>query len=252
MSADSLSSLSVVKSRTRTLSRRVREGIERGAHSCSKRRKYSTLFPIEVVDEDSQHQVKIHYVGYSDKYDEWIRKSQIQYKPVVSNSPLSSQELNLQSHNFATLACGIKQKLVPIRKLEDPKVRIQVPFDNTSFNLLKRNGVLLDIQFNGHQVHGIKDYEDLDELFGEQWHLRIVNRNGDFSCALLKTIQFYATCPRPILDFSINTTPLLQDDELTLSPYFTVQQPTVVFQFVKKDGSKCQLINLLTEGSDAI
>ena len=98
-------------------------------------------------------------------------------------------------------------------------------------------------------------YEDLDELFGEQWHLRIVNINGDFSCALLKTIQFYATCPKPILDFSINTThakSLLQGDELTLTPYFTAQQPAVVFQFVKKDGGKCQLINLLTKGSDAI
>ena len=123
MSADALSSLSVVKCRTRSRSRRVREGIdetERGAQSCSKRRKYSrsNLFPIEVIDEDTQHQVKIHYVGYSDKYDEWIRKSQIQYKPVVS--PLSSQELNLQSHNFASLACCIKQKLVPSRKLEGP------------------------------------------------------------------------------------------------------------------------------------
>lgn len=250
-----MSSLSVVKSRTRTRSRRIRESIEEGGvRSFSKCRKRSTLFPVEVIDEDTQHQVKIHYVGYSNKYDEWIRKSQIQYKPVVL--PLSSKELNLQSHNFTTLACCIKQKLIPSRKLEDPKVRIQIPFDNTSFNLLKRNGVLLDIQVNGHQVYGIKDYEDLDELLGEQWHLRIVNINGDFSCALLKTIQFYATCPKPILDFSINTSTthasLLQGDELTLSPYFTVQQPAVVFQFVKKDGGKCQLINLLTEGSDAI
>ena len=120
--------------------------------------------------------------------------------------PLSSQELNLQSHNFASLACCIKQNYSSESKQEDPKVRIQIPFDNISFNLLKRNGVLLDMQVNGHQVYGIKEYEDLDELFGEQWHLRIVNINGDFSCALLKTIQFYATCPKPILDFSINTT----------------------------------------------
>ena len=58
-------------------------------------------------------------------------------------------------------------------------------------------------QINGHQAYGIKNYKDLDELFGEQWHVRIVNVNGDFSCALLNTIQFYTMQPKPILDFSI-------------------------------------------------
>ena len=45
---------------------------------------------------------------------------------------------------------------------------------------------------------------------------------------------------------------LQADAELTFTPYFTAQQPAVVFQFVKKDGGKFQLINLLNKGPDSI
>ena len=57
-------------------------------------------------------------------------------------------------------------------------------------------------------------------------------------------------------DFSINTThpgSLLQANaDLAFVPYFTPQQPAIVFQFVKKDGGKCQLMDLLSEGPDGI
>ena len=116
--------------------------------------------------------------------------------------------------------------------------------------------MLSDLRINGHQTYGIKDYNDLDELLGEQWHLQVVNVNGDFSCALLKTVQFYALQPKPILDFSINPTlpeSLLQANaDLVFVPYFTLQQPAIVFQFVKKDGGKRKLIDLLNEGPDSI
>ena len=256
ISSRDLSCLDAVKSRSRTVSSRLRESTEETLitrDSSTRRTTKSTLFPIEVINENViQHQVKIHYTGYSNKYDEWIRKSQIQYKPV----PEPEESVDLQSHNFATLACCIKQKLIPSRKTEDPKVRIQIPFVESSFNLLKRKGVLLDLRINGHQTYGIKDYNDLDELLGEQWHLRVVNVNGDFSCALLKTVQFYALQPKPILDFSINPTlpeSLLQANaDLVFVPYFTLQQPAIVFQFVKKDGGKRKLIDLLNEGPDSI
>ena len=256
MSTNDLSCLDAVKSRSRTLSSRLRENTEETltTRDCSTRHTTRpTLFPIEVIDENViQHQVKIHYTGYSNKYDEWIRKSQIQYKPVLE----PEESVDLQSHNFATLACCIKQKLIPSRKTEDPKVRIQIPFVESSFNLLKRKGVLLDIRINGHQTYGIKDYNDLDEVLGAQWHIRVVNVNGDFSCALLRTVQFYALQPKPILDFSINTSlpeSLLQANaDLAFVPYFTPQQPAIVFQFVKKDGGKRKLIDLLNEGPDSI
>ena len=108
--------------------------------------------------------------------------------------------------------------------------------------------MLLHKQINGHQAYGIKNYKDLDELFGEQWHVRIVNVNGDFSCALLNTIQFI---PCNQSRFSTSAS-LPANTKLTFVPYFTPQQPTVVFQFIKVDGGKCQLIDLLNEDPDGI
>ena len=65
-----------------------------------------TNFEIEVVDEEGW-KVKIHYSGYSEEYDEWKFKSEIQYiKPRFDQddddfSPLTE------------LARAIKRKLLP-------------------------------------------------------------------------------------------------------------------------------------------
>ena len=123
--------------------------------------------------------------SYSANYDAWVRKSKIQFKPITCS--LTSCE-DLQPCDFTTLACCIKQRLVPTRKMEDPKVRIQISFSDDLFNLMKRIGMVLERQIRGSQVYGIQQYEDPDELLGEQWHLRVVSINGNFSCALLSVL----------------------------------------------------------------
>ena len=68
-----------------------------------------------------------------------------------------------------------------------------------------------------------------------------------------KIVQFYALQPKPILDFSVSTTipeSLLQANaDFAFVPYFT---PAIVFQFVKKDGVKRKLIDLLNKSPDSI
>ncbi len=128
-----LSSLDTVKSRSRPRSRRFLESCEstavatgRPTRKRANQHPRNHLYDIEIVEEE-QYRAKVHYAGYSSEYDEWIRKSEIAYKPTFSEQP--DQELSLLS----TLACGIKQKLVPSRKIEDPAVRIQLPFDQSTF-----------------------------------------------------------------------------------------------------------------------
>ena len=77
-------------------------------------------------------------------------------------------------------------------------------------------------------------YSDLDELLGKRWHIRVVNVNGDFSYAILETIRFYLTQPRPLLDidFKQNGT-----DELEFVPVYSEQQKSIVFMFVRGDGN---------------
>ena len=42
------------------------------------------MYEIKLV-ETKKERVKIHYVGYSDKYDEWKLKSEIVYQPLQAD-----------------------------------------------------------------------------------------------------------------------------------------------------------------------
>ena len=174
--------------------------------------------------------MKVHYTGYSSQYDEWIR-SQIIYKPVRRLSTPNDE------HSISLLALGsqIKQKLVPSRKVEDPAMRIQLPFNKTTFELLRRQGESWGNFRTGNHTYTIRQYSDFNELLGEQWFMRVSNINGDFSYATLETIRFYIMEPKSLLDFSVTKS---STGEVELSPFYNPQPPTLVFKFVRKDGIK--------------
>jgi len=148
---------------------------------------------------------------------------------------------DLPEYHFSVLACNIKQKLVPSRKMEDPLIRIHIHFTTGAFNLLKEAGKSQGVS-RGHQTYAISQYSDLDNLLGEQWHLRVSNINGGFSMAILKTIPFYIMEPKPLLDFNAAKT---SAGDVSLDPFYIHQQLSLVFQFVRQDGSKRQLLELL-------
>ena len=58
--------------------------------------------------------VKIHYTGYSQHYDEWIRKSQIGCMPVLLPHEGRLHDVELQLNNLSILASCIKQKFIII------------------------------------------------------------------------------------------------------------------------------------------
>ena len=39
--------------------------------------------------------------------------------------------------------------------------------------------------------YGITSYEDLNNIFGKDWHFRGINKNEDFCYAILDTVKFY-------------------------------------------------------------
>ena len=183
-----LSCLSSLKARTRASSRRLEESttseaLLRSCHGGNRGSSNSAnpnrLYDIEILEEED-YQVKIHYVGYSSQYDEWIRKSEIQYKPGClpavrhDNHEQSLDDPSLVSV-FSTLGSPIKQKLIPSGRREDPAVRIQVPCTQKTFQLLKRRGRSLG-KSHAHDCYTLRNYCDLDDLLGEGWHLRVANR----------------------------------------------------------------------------
>lgn len=85
-----------------------------------------TLYDIEIVAEEGS-KVKIHYVGYDVKFDEWRPKEEIELK----KPKLVTQDFS----PLTELACQIKRKLAPTRH-QDPAVIIHVPTTIDSFSML--------------------------------------------------------------------------------------------------------------------
>lgn len=239
----SLSCLDCVKGRTRRGTARTREAAELQlplasylprSSNTARNRGRNYLYEVEVVEEE-QYRVKIHYVGYDSSSDEWIRKSDIRYKPVGESS--GAAEPDEEELALSTLASFIKQKLVPSKRLEDPAVRIQLAMNKSTMELLQQKGRSLGKR-HGHEVYGINEYSDLNELLGEQWYMRISNTSGDFSYAIKETVHYHMTQPKSLLDFNVSKD---STGSLRFSPFF-IQQPTaLVFQFVRGDGNKVKL-----------
>ena len=76
-----------------------------GGNPTIKRNK-NQLYEIEIVAEEGL-KVKVHYCGYSEEYDEWKLKSEIQYiKPQFN-------EVEQDFSPLTELARAIKRKLLP-------------------------------------------------------------------------------------------------------------------------------------------
>lgn len=190
--------------------------------------------------EEAGGRVKIRYVGYGNEFDEWRPKSE-----VVLSKPVFLPSSEPASYSPMTeLACSIKKRLCPSRS-EDPEVRIQLPIDLPTFELMRQKGTLAQHRRGGatdveawQERKTIIHYSDLDELLGERWYLRITNPMGDFSYVILKTISFHLIKCRPILDYKM----LCKDDgTMNFVPVYIEQSHAVVFTFVRGDGNKSKL-----------
>ena len=155
------------------------------------------LYAVEVVEEEGER-VKIHYVGYDDRFDEWRQKEEIK-----NVSEHGGQQLEIEPYErfdlHQELAYQIKLGLKNSRK--DPEIRIEMPFDLLVFNGgLKCCGRLLRKSM-GHDIYGLDRYSDLKPLLGNCWHLRILNPRRDFCYVHLQTVQYWLHKRKSIEEF---------------------------------------------------
>ena len=196
------------------------------------------LYEVEVVEEKGAL-VKVHYTGYSSHFDEWKPKEE-----VVLNKPNFQKSTEQEWSAVTELACSIKKRLLPSRS-EDPEVRIQIPCDGATFRLLQSKGVAVGAEArvgSSQEKYTISSYSDYDELLGQRWHIRVVNPVGDFSYVILKTVCFYLTKGRPILDYEVSQN---EDGTLDLEPTYIEQLHSLIFTFVRGDGNKKDLLNFI-------
>ena len=97
--------------------------------------KSSDIYPIEVVDEDSSSsQVRVHYIGYSSKHDEWKSKEDI-ISLGDDPDPNPNTESGILVNRFSLygeLRSRIKTALNSGRK-DSPMVKIDLPFDRLEY-----------------------------------------------------------------------------------------------------------------------
>ena len=159
----------------------------------------SRLYPVEVIEKDSATgRVKIYYVGYSARYDEWRNDSDVVDTSGDVPQPLLSANFSL----YQELACKIKLALTSSRK-SSPEAKIELPFDQTMFEKMKGKGTLQK-KHRGKEIYGITKYGDMDSLLGSKWFIRGLNENGDFCYAILNTVAFYHKGRINIVDFKPN------------------------------------------------
>ena len=100
------------------------------------------LYPVEIIEEDA-HRYKVHYVGYSNTYDEWKPKEELVPLELEQTEGESDEESFGEGNSaiivtqrftlYQELATRIKTSLNAHRKAS-PVVKIDMPFDQIEFD----------------------------------------------------------------------------------------------------------------------
>ena len=186
----------------------------------------STLYPISIAPSTNSttNLVKIHYLGYSSRYDEWRAVSDL----VELDTPCALEEqYDFNQH----LAEKITSSLSSQRRAS-PVVKIEMTYDKSVYEKgLKMKGKLKR-QSRGVEHYTIEAYHDLDNLLGCNWHYRGLNSSGDFCYVMLETVEFYLYRKRPLIYYVEKE----QKPVKTCIP----RGFALVFKYVRGDGPSSQ------------
>ena len=206
------------------------------SHLCPREatRNKKDLYDVEIVERNHQRKmVKIHYVGYSTKYDRWIPNTDGDGSlcSLAIKKKLTLPTPETLEERF-TLFCQkaricIKQKLWSHR-LNNPEVRIQIEVDEDVFQNFVQG--LPTSKWRGRRYYVPKSVSDLDQSLGKGWNQRIFNSVGDFAYVIDNTFKIKMTKKQPVKKFLYQGGAYVE--------MANEQQPTVDLIFVRGDGNK--------------
>lgn len=185
----------------------------------------STFFPINIVDEaivNGVPQVLVHYIDWDKKYNEWQPLGDVltitdQY---IFTNPEGTSLFYLQ------LATAVKENL-HIQRKTDSLVEIRLPMQKESFDLIKRCG-----RSKSQGWYFISKLSDLNELLGNNWHFRVVNKNKDFAFIVDGTVRYRLSERRPLVEFDADGNPTYKHRGFFL-----------VFKFLRDRGNGLALVS---------
>ena len=199
------------------------------------------LYRLRILEKDEANGVvKVGYIGYSDKYNEWRRLEDIvnveEGEEEEENNCLAPSHLSYSKFClFEELACRIKSLLISRRK-SSPVCSVTMSFDLVHFESLVLRGIRNETK--GKNTYSLTSLLKLDDLLGKRWYIRGINEAGDFCYIEPGTVSFYLKQSKPRPDFQLT-------DDGTLVKHSFGKQNQLIFQFVRSDGISCQWDSVL-------
>lgn len=163
------------------------------------------LHEVEIVDVNKERkQMKIHFVGLSEEFDEWRDyDGERDYSPLVRLEkvflPNGGSMEDRRNIFHDQLYRVIKRKLWSGRR-DDPEVRIEMNVDPDVFST-GLGQVTLSTSQRGKDVYSVTDNRLLDGVLGLKWDERIMNSSGDFAYVEKNTVRFWMTKKTPIQEY---------------------------------------------------
>ena len=191
------------------------------------------LYPISIVGRDGSR-VKIHYVGYSDAYNEWREAGDVvTLSPEPGNPSRGSQTPQIiESYSlYKELSIKIKQFLTCGRK-QSPTVIINMGFDYLLFTGGLQAAGVATRTVQGNTRYKIQAYSDLNFLLGKNWHYRGINKHGDYAYVALDSVEFYISKRQKVVEYM---PPQPENDTITAT--HSDAGYSLTFSFVRRCGN---------------
>jgi len=134
---------------------------------------------------------------------------------------------------YDELGYRIKCCLMSDRK-RDPLCRICMPFDTLYFDGLARRGTIV----KGAKYYTINKFSSFEDILGCRWFIRGLNSAGDFCYIKPKTVRFHLKEKISRVDYQLK-------DDGTLTKHFVGVGNTLIFEFVRGDGTHSQWSSVL-------
>ena len=157
---------------------------------------------LEIIEEDAENsdRVKVRYIGYSSKYDEWRTRNEIvelsendtdddDEQPSMASSSRGSSTTMTPAPPYSLVllvAQTIKDLLIPSRR-GSPTCSFVMPFDKVVFDSLAIRGVLAQ----RCRVHRHIQFHALAGLTICLGYIRGLNVAGDFCYVIPGSVEFY-------------------------------------------------------------
>jgi len=199
----------------------------------NRKKKDDNLYDVSVVEIDARSKrIKVHYVGWDAKYDEW-KNCQGSDFPLVKYERLklpTPETIYQRSEMFCqTLSLEIKRHLCFGWK-DNPEVRIELKIDEDVYLQTFKNFGMPVKRASRKGEMRVMNNRALDEYMGMHWDRRLQNKLGDCSFVAAGTVRFWFRRKKPLQDyFEIGRTFL---------PYEVEQEPVLVFTFVRERGNR--------------